>query len=277
MTAEFPRSVTVYGTGLIGSSFALALRRHLPDIRINGVDEPGTIEQAQKLGIIDSGTDDNRSTDLAILAAPVGAILKLLDGLPAHHELILDVGSTKVDICRKASTLNLPFIGGHPMTGLERSGPEAASAELFENAPFFLCPIPATPPEATGRLSRLITKMGAVPHVISPEEHDELVAKLSHLPQILSTLLAEQTSGVREFAGPGWKSVTRLAASPFHVWRDILATSGFLPHELRSFVQRLQSAIAALESNDIDRLQEVFDRAKDAMSSDTTHSQERGK
>ena len=146
------------------------------------------------------------------------------------------------------------------MTGSERSGPEAASADLFKGARFFLCPISSTPPEAVSQLENVIRIIGALPHVISPENHDRLAAEISHLPQILSTVLADQTGEHREFAGPGLKSVTRLAASPFHVWRDIFDTSGYLPDELRAFIQRLKTVLDSLESGDSDGLEKLFKR-----------------
>src|SRR5262249_43545811 len=161
-----------------------------------------------------------------------GEILRIVDGIDASGQIILDVGSTKVDICRSAERRRLPFVGGHPMTGSERSGPEAATADIFKDAWFFLCPVSSTPPGAIERLERMIRRIRAVPYVIDPDEHDKLVSQISHLPQILSTLLAVHTEHP-ELAGPGWKSLTRLAASPFHVWRDILLTSGSLPNELR--------------------------------------------
>src|SRR5262245_29055929 len=123
----FPHSVTVYGTGLMGSSFALALKKHNPDVRVFGIDGPDILGRARRLGIIDP--DPPSKSDLLILAAPVGQILKLLDEIEAGPQtLIIDVGSTKVEVCKKAERRSLPFVGGHPMTGSERSGPESASA-----------------------------------------------------------------------------------------------------------------------------------------------------
>lgn len=267
MTDEgFPRSVTIYGTGLIGCSFALALKKQLPGVRIHGIDSPEILERARRVGAVDEG--DAQPADLVVLAAPVGVILELLDQLRPGPELILDVGSTKVVLCRKAEARRLPFIGGHPMTGSERSGPEAASANLFEGAGFFLCPISTTPPDAVPKLTRLLQTIGAKPSVIDPEKHDRLVAELSHLPQILSTLLADHTSTDKDFAGPGWKSVTRLAASPFHVWRDILQTSGSLPQELRSFITRLRGVLDALEAGNMEELEAMFERANQSVSGD---------
>src|SRR5688572_636063 len=126
MTSDgFPSSVTIYGTGLIGTSFGLALKKRIPGIRVYGVDSPEILGTAQLLGAI--GRDAAQDPpDLVILAAPVGAILKLLGELPSEPSVILDVGSTKVEICRKAAGRGLAFVGGHPMTGSEKPGPEAA-------------------------------------------------------------------------------------------------------------------------------------------------------
>ena len=262
---SFPRSVIVYGTGLIGSSLGLALRKHLPGIRIFGVDSAEVLDRARRLGAVEPESAPARA-DLVILATPVGAILQWLDQPLALAELILDVGSTKAAICRKAEDRKLPFLGGHPMTGSERAGPEAASAELFQRETFFLCPVATTPPEAQGSIESVLRSIGAQPVVLDADRHDRLVAQLSHLPQILSSLVANQTTESTDLAGPGWKSVTRLAASPFHVWRDILETSGSLPEELRSFVACLQSLISALEKRDFGEIENIFDRANRIVS-----------
>ena len=264
----FPRTVTFYGTGLIGCSFALALKQTIPGVRIYGIDSTDILSRARAVGAIDEivpGTGRIESSDLVVLSAPVGEILRLTDELLPGSSVILDVGSTKVEICKRAEARQLPFIGGHPMTGSERSGPEAASADLFEGARFFLCPISSTPPAAVPQLESVIRNIGGVPHVISPENHDRLAAEISHLPQILSTVLADHTGDHREFAGPGLKSVTRLAASPFHVWRDILLTSGSLPGELKTYIQRLHDMLDALDHKDMKRLQSVFERANKSV------------
>ncbi|HET9131752.1 MAG TPA: prephenate dehydrogenase/arogenate dehydrogenase family protein [Terriglobia bacterium] len=271
MTADrgFPRTVTIYGTGLIGCSFALALKQTIPAIRLYGIDNVDILSRARAIGAIEAiaetGTGQAPVSDLVVLAAPVGEILRLTEELQPGISIILDMGSTKVDICRRAESRQLPFVGGHPMTGSERSGPEAASADLFKGARFFLCPISSTPPGAVSKLENVIRAIGGVPHVISPENHDRLAAEISHLPQILSTVLADHTGEHREFAGPGLKSVTRLAASPFHVWRDILLTSGSLPGELKSYIQRLQDMLDALEHKDMKRLESVFERANKSV------------
>jgi prephenate dehydrogenase len=263
MTADgFPRIVLLYGTGLIGASFGLALKQRISGIRVYGIDSPEVLARAQGLGAIDEGTLSADDPDLIILAAPVGTILDLLDGLPpATPSVIVDVGSTKVEICRKAANRGLQFVGGHPMTGSEKSGPDAASADLFRGAPFFLCPVSTAPQNALAGVMRLVEAVGAKPVVMSAEEHDRVVAQLSHLPQVLSTLLADQTAERYALAGPGWKSLTRLAASPFHVWRDILLTSGSLPLELRLFTDRLCAVLDALESGNMKEIERMFERA----------------
>ena len=251
-------TVTVYGTGLIGGSLALALKQAFPNIRIAGVDKPEVLEQARRLKIIDSV--DAEESDLVVLATPVGDILKLMDQFQARKTLVTDVGSTKVAICNRADRLGVHFVGGHPMAGLEHSGPEAASADIFRDAPYFLCRLKTTPDDSFEMMREITTAIGAMPREISPEDHDRLVAQISHLPQILSTVLADQTFAQSQVAGPGLRSMTRLAGSPFHVWRDIFRTSGFLPHELQSFIERLQRILDSMEAGNLDELETLFKR-----------------
>jgi prephenate dehydrogenase len=250
------RAVTIYGTGLIGGSLALALKDAFPGIRISGVDSPDVLTRAQRLNIID--TVGPRPADLVILATPVGEILKLMDQFKSRDALITDVGSTKVAICRKAERLSVPFIGGHPMAGLEQSGPEAATANLFRGAPYFLCRTQSTPADAMETMREIASAIGANPREIAAEDHDRLVAQISHLPQILSTVLADYTAAHKREAGPGLRSMTRLAGSPIHVWRDIFKTSDFLPHELQSFIERLQRILDSMEAGDFDELETIF-------------------
>jgi prephenate dehydrogenase len=248
--------VTIVGTGLIGGSLALALKRAFSGLHVAGVDKPEVLERARRLNIID-GIEPGPS-DLIVLAAPVSSIFKLLDQFATESTLVTDVGSTKAAICSKAERIGVPFVGGHPMAGLEHSGPDAANADLFKNAPYFLCSIKSTPEGAIERMCELAEAIGAIPQVISPENHDRLVAQISHLPQIISTALADQTDEHSALAGPGLRSMTRLASSPFHVWRDIFKTSGFLPHELQTFIERLQRILDSLEAGKFDELETLF-------------------
>ncbi len=252
------KTVCIYGTGLIGGSFALALRRAFPSIHITGVDRPEIAARAKSLNIINE--TGPAPADLTVLATPVGDILKLLDRFTSEQCLVTDVGSTKVAICHRAERLNVPFVGGHPMAGIEQSGPEAASADLFKGSPYFLCPVKSTPDHALREMENIAGAVGAVPHVISPEDHDRLVAQISHLPQVISTVLAGHTSSHKEMAGPGLRSMTRLANSPLHVWRDIFKTSGYLPRELQSFIERLQQILDSIEAGNFDEIESLFKR-----------------
>jgi prephenate dehydrogenase len=258
---DFPKKITVFGVGLIGGSLSLALKRAFPEIEIAGVDRPDVLERARLLKIIDTAGAGSRDVvDLVVLATPVGEILKLLDQFTGNQVVVVDTGSTKLTICRKAERLGVPFVGGHPMAGLELSGPEAANADLFRDAPFFLCPVKSTPHGSLERVEAMTKAIGAIPHVISPEDHDRLVAQISHLPQIVSSVLAEQTAAHRELAGPGLRSMTRLAGSPFHIWRDIFKTSGCLPQELQSFIERLQRILDSMEGGSFDEIENLFKR-----------------
>jgi prephenate dehydrogenase len=267
---RFPQRVTIFGVGLIGGSLALALKRAFPEIQIAGVDKPDVLERACHLRIIDRALESrdksvsNFDSDLVVLATPIGDILRLLDQFTRNHRLVLDVGSTKLSICRKAERLGVPFVGGHPMAGLEQSGPEAASPDLFREAPFFLCPVQSTPAGAVDEIHALARAIHAVPRVIPPDEHDRLVAQISHLPQILSTLLADQTAEYNALAGPGLRSMTRLARSPFHIWHDILKTSGSLPQEVQAFIERLQRILDSMEGGNFDELEALFKRGGSA-------------
>jgi prephenate dehydrogenase len=118
-------------------------------------------------------------------------------------------------------------------------------------------------------MKSVLEGIGAQPVVLDPEQHDNLVAQLSHLPQILSTLLADQTAPGKALSGPGWKSMTRLAASPFHVWRDILQTSGPLPQQLHQFIARLSAVAAALESGKLEEIEAIFERANQAVAGES--------
>ncbi|MCA1613647.1 MAG: prephenate dehydrogenase/arogenate dehydrogenase family protein [Acidobacteria bacterium] len=239
------RRVTVIGCGLIGASVALALRRGGACGSVLGWDvSSSTLDAALSLGAID-GVDAAWSrgaeseSDLIYLAMPVGEIIRFLReraALVKRRAIITDAGSTKVEVCRAARDY-LPegrrFVGGHPMAGSNLSGPAHASATLFEGAAYVL-----TDGEgegragALGKVRRVVETMGARVSLMRADDHDRAVAWVSHLPQLLSSVLAATVNGHDEagallgLAGGGYNDMTRLAKSPWAVWRDIVATNG---------------------------------------------------
>jgi prephenate dehydrogenase len=250
------KCVAVVGVGLIGGSFARALRSHGFEGRILGVSSESTLQSALAAGVIDQGVALEEAipqADLVLLAHPISRILTTIDSigpLLRPECLVTDVGSTKqVVVARAAQAIRSGvFVGGHPMAGKESRGVEQSDAGLFLGRTWFLTPEHAEAMERPAVLVFLewLRKIGAVPVVISPEEHDRLVSLSSHLPQLLSTILAsmlEESLGkpeARLAAGPGLHDMTRLAMSSFDIWSDIVATNPErIAEALDQFVARL--------------------------------------
>jgi prephenate dehydrogenase len=234
-------TVTIVGVGLIGGSFALALRKAGFDGRILGVSSPTTISRAAELGVIDAGlplAEAVPQSDVVYLAQPISRILEtlaVLKELAPSKALITDVGSTKAAIMSSAEGLR--FVGGHPMAGKESRGVDSAEANLFRGRPYVL-----TSHEPW--LVEWIQKIGARLVILDPVEHDRLVALTSHLPQLISTALACSIAGepaAARVAGPAALDLTRLALSPYEIWRDIFATNAAqIDVALDAFIGRLE-------------------------------------
>jgi prephenate dehydrogenase len=223
-------TVAVVGLGLVGGSLARALGR--AGWPVLGVDRAAVLRRARRAHVIRrSATLEAAAAaaDLVVLAAPPDANLKLLRRLVASgtKAVITDVGSVKAPICREAERLVArAFVGGHPMAGGERSGFGASSAELFVGRPWIVT-TPAS--AAAARVVRsMVRGVGGRVVAMTPADHDRAVAFLSHVPQMASWALLEAT--LRDpvarrhlgIAGPGFKDMTRLAASPRRLWREIL-------------------------------------------------------
>jgi prephenate dehydrogenase len=256
-------AVTIAGVGLIGGSFALALRQAGFGGRIIGVSAPATIEKALTRGVIDEALPLAQAaavSDLVYLAQPIQRIIEMLPAVDAAVRpgtLITDAGSTKRAITEAAAATvrHGRFIGGHPMAGKESRGVEQADPDLFRGRPYVLT---SRAPD----LESWIERIGARLVFLDPVEHDRLAALVSHLPQLISTALAPvigeepRAAGV---AGPAAMDLTRLALSPYDVWRDILATNAEpIDAALGLFIARLEELRAALRSPDMER---AFDRA----------------
>lgn len=262
------KTVAIFGVGLIGGSFALALRQAGFCGRIIGVSSDETIRTALALHVIDEALPPERAAaqaDLLYLAQPIHRIIDSLAELNTWvkpQALITDAGSTKQLIVNRAKQVisRSQFLGGHPMAGRERRGVEAAEADLFQGRPYILTPQSPADLETPAAREFLgwISRIGSIPVVLEPEEHDRTVAFTSHLPQIASTTLAETLAGRPEAQtgvyGPALVDSTRLALSSFDIWNDIFDTNQHqIRVALRSYIQKLQEFYEALTTDDIRR------------------------
>jgi prephenate dehydrogenase len=274
------RQITIIGTGLIGGSLGLALRKHKFIGRIIGCDRASTIERARKRGAIDEGTsnpgDAVRGSQLVVLATPVLAIIDLIERigpvLPAKS-LLTDVGSTKSAVIEGAvrvfgRSAGKRFLAGHPMAGKELSGVDYADADLFRNAVWFLTPLPGQSLNEGlfAEFAGWIDQIGAHIVMLPAAEHDRICAWISHLPQMISTALAGTL--VEEFGaeapllpagGRALQEMTRISASPYSMWRDIALTNR---RNLEDALCKLEQRLAHIRENLATRgLAEEFERA----------------
>ena len=255
------RQITIIGTGLIGGSLALALRKRKFAGRIVGCDREGAIEHARMRGAIDEGTihpgDAIRGSQLVVLATPVLAIVDLIERVgPAlgANVLLTDVGSTKLAVVQRALKVfgkkaGKKFLAGHPMAGKELSGVDYADPDLFENAVWFFTPLPGQNLHEglIAEFAGWIDQIGARIAMLPANEHDQLCAWISHVPQMMSTALAAAL--VEEFGedapllpagGRALREMTRISASPYSMWRDIaISNKKNLEHALLRVEQRL--------------------------------------
>ncbi len=255
--------ITIVGVGLIGGSFALAVRKAGFTGRILGVSSPETIRTALDHGVIDESlplAQAAAQSDLIYLAQPIERILATLNELDAHVRpgtLITDAGSTKAAIVQRAKeTIQRGrFVGGHPMAGKQSRGVAHAEPSLFSRHPYILT---SREPE----LEQWIERIGAHLVVMDADEHDRLVALTSHVPQLISTALASSIasqSGAGRVAGPAAIDLTRLAMSSYDIWRDIFETNaGPIDAALDRFIVKLEDLRRNLRSP---QMRDEFDRA----------------
>jgi prephenate dehydrogenase len=264
MAAPF-RRVAILGTGLIGGSFALALRKYLPDSIVVGWDKGHVLRQALERGAIHEGFGEISlavaGADLIYMALPVGQTIELLPKiarLASPDALVTDSSSTKRSVCAAAEESfregGARFLGGHPMAGKEVSGIAAADAELFRGSKYAL--IRSMGEQDAGKtqhprgaeFASLIGRLGAEPIWMDAETHDRAAAIVSHLPQLLAVALAgvvrdqtDETGLPVTLAGRGLRDALRLAGSPYSVWRDIILTNtDNLDRALDQLIQSLE-------------------------------------
>lgn len=255
--------VSIVGVGLMGGSFALALRKAGFRGKIIGVSSPATIAAALERRVIDEALplrDAAAQSDVIYLAQPIQRIIATLgeiDDWVRPGTLITDAGSTKAAIAERAKERirRGRFVGGHPMAGKQSRGVAEADADLFHRRPYVLT-------SRDEELEEWVRRIGARVVILDPEEHDRLVALTSHLPQLISTALGEsiaEADGAPKVAGPAAIEMTRLAMSPYDIWRDIFLTnSGPIEEVLATFIEKLQELRERVRS---EGMREVFDRA----------------
>jgi prephenate dehydrogenase len=257
------RRVAVIGTGLIGGSFALALRKHFPAIARVGFDRKDVLERAIVRGAIQESAGDLssavRDADLVYIALPIAAAIESLPAIavPARPDaLVTDACSTKTVICRSAQgnfRSGARFLGGHPIAGKETSGAEHANADLFRGSRYALIAQEEDPDPRVQQFAALLRTMGAEPDWCDAETHDWAVGIVSHLPQLLSVALArvvqdesDETGLPLTLAGAGLQEMLRLAGSPYSVWRDICLTNS---ENISRALDRLTQAVDYLRTH----------------------------
>jgi prephenate dehydrogenase len=274
------RQITIVGVGLIGGSFGLAARQTGFQGEIVGCDRLDVLERARQSGVIDSGDPDlgaaTQGSDLILLATPVGSIIDLLEQAPIFppDALITDVGSTKQAIVERARAVlgavaPQRFLPGHPMAGKELSGLEQADAGLFQNAVWLITPMAGQDVTAgpIAAFLALVESMGARVMPMNLARHDQLCAWISHLPQMIATALGatlEEEFGddpeLHAIGGRALHEMTRIASSPYSMWRDIALTNTANIHEA---ILRLEQRLAYIRENLRTRgLAEEFEQAQ---------------
>lgn len=276
----------VIGCGLMGGSFALALKRAGLVKRVIGYSKsPSTTEKARQLGVIDQAAESAllavSGSDVVLIAVPVAATeatFKAIRHLVEPNVLVMDVGSTKrdvVDAARRVLKERIPsFVPAHPIAGKEVAGIAHADASLYSGRQVILTPLPQTAPELVQKATDCWAAIGSQVLRMTPENHDAAFAAVSHLPHMLAfgyfNSVANQPAG-RDFlslAGPGFRDFTRIAASDPAVWRDILMSNR---EEILKQSMRFRHALDAMEhvmkSGNAEALEDLIRKASEARGS----------
>jgi prephenate dehydrogenase len=264
------KSVAIIGVGLIGGSWALALKKHFSDITILGVDNNQShLEEALRLGLIDKAVDLDAAaqSDLVFVSIPVGAasgvLVSLLDKV-GENTLIMDAGSTKSALCQSISDHpnRSHFLAAHPIAGTEFSGPTAAKADLFDGKLMILCEIEKTAIRLQENILTAFQKIGMRLRYMDPESHDKHVAYVSHLSHVSSFMLGKTVMdkeaddrNIFDLAGSGFASTVRLAKSSPEMWGPIfLQNKEHLSHTLEAYISNLQKFKTLIDNEDLEAL-----------------------
>ncbi len=277
MNIDF-KQIAVIGVGLIGGSFALALKKRGFKGTIVGVGrKKENIIKAKNLGVIDEYSivpaEGVKNADLILLAAPVGQFPEIIEGTRHHIKkgaIVTDVGSVKAEVIKRLEHLTpegVSFVGGHPIAGKECSGVDAASPDLFVNTRCIITPDAHTDKKALEKILELWEALGAKTVLMSPEEHDSIFAAVSHLPHVLAYVLINTIMGLNEnilpHGGRGLKDMTRIALSPPELWRDICHyNKEQVLKSLDYFLSSITHVKKLIENSEWDNLEKEFQKAK---------------
>jgi prephenate dehydrogenase len=275
--------VAILGVGLIGGSFALALKQAQACAHVVGAGrDPANLKLALERGAIDSIAADAvaaaHGADLVLLAAPVAQFPRLFRDVASvlgPKAIVTDGGSTKRDVVAAARAALgrkiSQFVPAHPLAGAEKSGAGAANAELFRGKQVVLTPLPENPDSAVRKVQEAWSACGARVTRMTPEEHDAVLAAVSHLPHVLAYTLVHHIAGrdnapqLFASAASGFRDFTRIASAHPEMWRDIcIANRDRLLEELRSYQSGLASVAKLLEASDAAGLEKLFAEAREA-------------
>jgi len=262
------KQVTIIGVGLIGGSFALDLKQHLPGVSISGIDQnEAHLKDALKLGIIDQVGAFNHliNADLVVLSIPVNAAIRVLPeilDLIADHTVVIDMGSTKDGICNAVAThpRRANFLATHPIAGTEFSGPSAAMKGLFEDKTNIICELDSTLPHLSEAVLTLFKTLGMHLRFMAAKAHDKHIAYVSHLSHISAFMLGKTVidkekneRDIFDMAGSGFESTVRLAKSSPDMWTPIFEQNKTNVIEtLNEYIQNLNQFKAYMEQDDFE-------------------------
>lgn len=277
------KKISIFGVGLIGGSFALALKRAGVVTEIVGVGRRlETLERAKQLGIIDkaciSVEEAVSGADLILVAAPVAQTEAILASIAPHLQpatVVTDAGSTKSDVVEAARKALGPkiaqFVPGHPIAGREQNGPDAAIVDLYAGKKVVLATLPENSADDVERVASAWKQCGAIIHRLTAEEHDKVFAAVSHLPHLLAYALVDDIARkphadlLFQYAASGFRDFTRIAGSSPEMWRDItLANQPALLSELDSYLEQLAGLRALLAERNGSAIEAVYANAQRA-------------
>ena len=263
-----PRRLSILGVGLLGGSIGLAVKRRISDCKIVGYGHRrATLDAALKIGAIDEACDDPaiavRAADLVILCTPVGVIHPLLRRIASELSdgtIVTDVGSTKRHIVEAGQSLlpaRVHFVGSHPMAGSEKRGVEVAREDLYDRALCITTPNSKTNVDALTAVEAFWHRLGMRTTRLSPDEHDRLLADVSHLPHVVAAaLVAIQQDSALDLCGKGFLDATRIASGDGALWRDILLDNrDNLRQSIGRFVEHLREFEVILEAGQPEALE----------------------